>query len=158
MGRSTMYAAASVAAILSACGTTTSKASEEPGASSVMNDAPFVITSNGEVMVSCGRDSGWAPSLMARGIPGVLSQDEATQIFQTILDDPRTGGEAGLTLFRDGVDVEWRVLSQEDTPSHSAWGHGPNRGQAKGHTPSASSAKAEHGGRTVGGIANCLPC
>jgi hypothetical protein len=47
---------------------------------------------------------------MPEGVPGVLSDDEAKGIFEEILSDPATGGEAGLSLFRDGVDVEWRVL------------------------------------------------
>lgn len=47
---------------------------------------------------------------MPEGVPGVLSDGEARDIFEQILSDPATGEEAGLSLFRDGVDVEWRVL------------------------------------------------
>lgn len=47
-----------------------------------MEDAPIVLTADGEVMVSCGDGGpGWPPSVMAEGIQGVLSEGEATKIF-----------------------------------------------------------------------------
>jgi hypothetical protein len=71
-----------------------------------------VQAADDELIVSCGGDAAWAPATMARGIPGVLSDTEAKSAFQSILDDPRTGGEASMSLFPVGVDVEWRVLAK----------------------------------------------
>jgi hypothetical protein len=102
-----------LSAVLSACGTETT-ASDSPGASSAAHDAPFVVA-DGEVMVSCGSDgAGWPPSVMTEGLQGVLTDDEAGRIFQGILSDPMTGEEAALSLFPDGVDVDWRVLREDD--------------------------------------------
>ena len=134
MARRTTFAAASLAAMLSlsACGTTT-QVNDEPGGSSPTDDAPFVVAADGEILVGCGGDAGWEASVTPEGIPGVLSADEATQIFQGILDDPGvTGHEARLTLFRNGVDVEWRVLRNADghlTLGIGGWtAHGPANG------------------------------
>ncbi|WKN49877.1 hypothetical protein [Nocardioides sp. Arc9.136] len=66
-----------------------------------------------EVLVSCGGDVGWRPSTMAEGVPGVLTEGETREAFQDVLDDPRTGAEAGMSLFRDGIGVDWRVLAQD---------------------------------------------
>ncbi len=113
MRRSILLAAAVLSAVLSACGTATT-AGDAPGASSAADDAPFVVA-DGEVMVSCGGDgAGWPPSVMTEGLQGVLTDDEARGIFQGILSDPMTGEEAALSLFPDGVDVDWRVLHEDD--------------------------------------------
>lgn len=113
MGRSTLLAAVVLTAMLSGCGTETT-AGDEPGPSSAMDDAPFVVA-DGVVNVSCGGGGeGWVPSVMTRGVQGVLTDEEATRIFEDILSDPRTGEEASLSLFPDGVDVEWRVLHEDD--------------------------------------------
>ena len=113
MGRSTLLAAVVLAAMLSGCGTETT-AEDEPGPSSAMDDAPFVVA-DGEIKVSCGGGGeGWLPSVMTKGVQGALTDDEATDIFEHILSDPRTGEEASLSLFPDGVDVEWRVLHGDD--------------------------------------------
>lgn len=113
MVRSRLLAAAALSAVLSACGTATT-AGEPPEASSAADDAPFVVM-DGEVVVSCGGDgTGWSPSAMTEGVPGVLTDDGARGIFQGILSDPMTGGEAALSLFPDGVDVDWRVLQEDD--------------------------------------------
>jgi hypothetical protein len=113
MRRSMLLAGAVLSAVLSACGTETT-ASEPPGASSAAGDAPFVVA-DGEVMVSCGSDgAGWPPSVMTDGVQGALTDDEARRIFQGILGDPMTGEEAALSLFPDGVDVDWRVLHGDD--------------------------------------------
>lgn len=63
-----------------------------------------------EVMVACGGTEGWPPSVMTTGLPQVLTDDEATSTFQAMLDDPELRPELELSLFRNGVDVEWRVL------------------------------------------------
>ncbi len=113
MRRSMLLAAAVLSAGLSACGTETT-ASDPPGASSAADDAPFVVA-DGEVMVSCGGDgASWPPSVMTEGVQGVLTDDEARGIFQGILSDPMTGEEAALSLFPGGVDVDWRVLHEDD--------------------------------------------
>lgn len=113
MGRSTLLAAVLFTAMLSGCGTET-PAEDVPAPSSARADAPFVMA-DGEVLVSCGgRGEGWVPSVMTEGVPGVLTDDEATRIFRGLLSDPRTGEEASLSLFPDGVDVEWRVLRADD--------------------------------------------
>jgi hypothetical protein len=52
---------------------------------------------------------------MATGVPGLLDKAEATRTFQNILDDPRWGGEAALSILEGGVDIEWRVLAGDDT-------------------------------------------
>ena len=83
-----------------------------------------------EVTVSCGGDAGWAPSTMARGIPGVLSDAQARAAFQSILDDPRTGGEASMSLFPNGVDVDWRVLAEAGDTVTVGLGEWTERGPA----------------------------
>lgn len=112
MWRAPLLAVAGLAMLLSACGTETPDT--EAGDPSTNDETPFVMTADGEVEVSCGGEEGWAPSVMTEGVPGVLTDGEATQLFEDILSDPATGGEAGLTLFRDGVGVEWRVLRHDD--------------------------------------------
>jgi hypothetical protein len=129
MARAGMVAA-ELAAMLAACGTT-AKLSDEPGGAPTLGDGPIVVTADGEVMVSCGNgDPGWPPSVMAEGIQGVLSQEEATTIFRGVLDDPMMGEEAGLSLFPDGVDVEWRVLRQDDDSLTLGLGRWTSRGPA----------------------------
>lgn len=113
MGRSMLLATTVLIAVLSACGTETT-AGDPPGASSAADEAPFVVA-DGEVMVSCGSaGAGWPPSVMTEGVQGVLTDEEARHIFEGILSDPMTGGEAALSLFPEGVDVDWRVLREED--------------------------------------------
>lgn len=108
-----LLAPAVLSAVLSACGTETT-ASDPPGAPAAADDAPFVVA-NDEVMVSCGSDSGgWPPSIMTEGVQGPLTDEEARRIFRGILSDPMTGEEAALSLFPDGVDVDWRVLHEDD--------------------------------------------
>ncbi len=110
MRRSVLLTAGMLGAVLSACGTERS-ASGPPGASSAADEAPLVVA-GGEVMVSCGSDggAGWPPSVMTEGVRGVLTDREARRVFQGILSDPMTGEEASLSLFPDGVAVDWRVL------------------------------------------------
>jgi hypothetical protein len=112
MRDSTLFAIVVLGVMVSACGTGTA-ASDSPGASSAAYDEPFVIE-DGEMMVSCGSGGpGWPPSIMTEGVQGVLTEDEARRIFQSILNDPMTGEEAALSLFPDGVDVDWRVLRED---------------------------------------------
>jgi hypothetical protein len=114
MRRSMLLAVAVLGVLLSACGTETT-ADDPPGASPAAEDEPFVIA-NGEVMVSCGSDgAAWSPSVMTEGVQSALTDDEAKRIFQGILSDPEIGAEAALSLFPDGVDVDWRVLHEDDT-------------------------------------------
>jgi len=113
MRRSMLLVPAVLSAVLSACGTATT-ASDPQGASSAADDASFVVA-DGEVMVSCGGDGpGWFPSVMPEGVQGALTDDDARGIFQGILSDPMTGEEAALSLFPDGVDIDWRVLHEDD--------------------------------------------
>lgn len=97
---------AAALAVVTACGSQ----SEVDSADRPDEPALPVLTADGEILVNCGGDAHWPPSAMAAGLPGVLSDDEALHTFQHLLDDPRTGPEAGLSLFPDGVDVPWRVL------------------------------------------------
>jgi len=120
------FAVVGVATLLSACGTEQSDA--ESGDRSTNDEIPFVRTADGEVEVSCGDAKGWAPSVMAAGVPGVLTDGEATRLFEDIRRDPQTGGEADLTLFRDGVDIEWRVLSHDDESLTIGLGRWTERG------------------------------
>ena len=73
-----------------------------------------VLTQDGEVIVSCGGGEGWPPSVMAEGVPGMLDEVEARRTFRQILDDPKYAGEAELSLFADGIDVDYRVLRGDD--------------------------------------------
>lgn len=110
--RSIVLAAAVFGALVSACGTEMA-ADDQPGGSPATDDEPFVVA-NGEVIVSCGSDRpGWVPSLMPDGVSDALSRGHARHIFQGILSDPMTGEEAALSLFPDGVDVDWRVLHED---------------------------------------------
>jgi hypothetical protein len=112
MRRSMLLLATALGAALSACGTETT-ADDPLGVSPTTDDEPFVVA-NGETMVSCGSDAaGWPPSVMTEGVQGPLTDDEARRIFQGILNDPMTGEEAALSLFPDGVDVDWRVLHED---------------------------------------------
>lgn len=107
-----LLVAAVLSAVLSACGTETSTGGPA-GTSSAADDAPFVVE-DGEVMVYCGTDAGWPASVMTDGLQEALTDDEARHIFQGILSDPMTGEEAALSVFPDGVDVDWRVLHEDD--------------------------------------------
>lgn len=126
MRRAFILAVAGFAMLLSACGT--EKPDTESSDPSTNDEAPFVEVADGEVEVSCGDAEGWAPSVMAEGVPGVLTDGEATLLFEDILSDPATGGEAGLTLFRNGVDIEWRVLRHEDESLTIGLGRWTERG------------------------------
>jgi hypothetical protein len=128
--RSILLVAALLAATLSGCGAE-SMAEDAPGPAAAVDDAPFVVV-DGEVMVSCVGGTSWPPSVMAEGVQGVLSGDEARHIFQGILDDPRNGEEPALSLFPDGVDVEWRVLSQDDQFLTIGLGKWTDQGPAAG--------------------------
>jgi hypothetical protein len=111
--RSALLAAASLSAVLSACGTEVTPSSSASAPATAAADAPFVVA-DGEVLVSCGGDgAGWPSSVMAAGVRGVLTDDEARRIFHGILNDPMTGSEAALGLFPDGVDVDWRILRED---------------------------------------------
>jgi len=100
-----------LAVLLSAC----SPAEPDLGSETPSARVPYLVTADGEVEVTCGNADGWVPSVMAAGIPGILTDDEARRLFQSVLDDPATGPEVSRTLFRNGVDVEWRVLRADDT-------------------------------------------
>lgn len=129
MGRSTLLGAVVLTAMLSGCGTQT-RAEEGPRPSSAMDHAPFEVA-DGEVNVSCGGGGeGWVPSVMSRGVQGVLTDEEATRIFEDILSDPRTGEEASLSLFPHGVDVEWRVLYEDDNSLTIGLGQWTEQGPA----------------------------
>lgn len=113
MRRSMVPLVAVLSAVLSACGTETT-AGDPPGASSAEDDPPYVVA-DGEMRVSCGGDdAGGPPSVMTEGVQGVLADDEARRIFEGILGDPMLGGEAALSLFPDGTDLDWRVLREDD--------------------------------------------
>lgn len=111
--RSIVLAAAAFGALVSACGAETS-ADDQPSSSRATHAEPFVVA-NGEVMVSCGSNSAsWVPSVMPEGVSDALSRDDARRIFQGILNDPMTGEEAALSIFPNGVDVDWRVLHEDN--------------------------------------------
>lgn len=90
--------------VLAACGGEASVSAEDDSGS-----LPVRMVGD-EVMVACGGSDGWPPSIMATGIPNVLSDAEVSGTFQAMLDDPELRPELELSLFRDGVDVDWRVL------------------------------------------------
>jgi len=122
-------APAVLSAVLSACGTEMT-ARDLAGASSTADEAPFVVA-DGEVRVSCGSDgTGWSPSVMTEGVQGALTDDEARRIFQGVLSDPMTGEEAALSLFPDGVDVDWRVLHEDDNSLTIGLGRWTEQGPA----------------------------
>jgi len=101
------------------------------------------LDENGEPLVSCGGE-GWSSSIMAQGIPGLLSEEEARETFQRILDDPRTGGEAELSLFRDGIDVEWRVLAETSEGLVLGLGTWTEEGQAPGSMVLSLKREGDH--------------
>lgn len=109
MWRAPALIVAMILALASACG----EEQTDPTVTSVDDAAPFTMTAEGEIEVSCGGDSGWAPSVMATGLPEVLTDSEARSIFEGILSDPELGVEAELSLFRNGADVDWRVLRDD---------------------------------------------
>lgn len=97
--------------VLAGCG---SETAQDGDTTSTASAAPAAMT-GGDVQVSCGGNPpGWPASIMAEGMPGVLTDAEARAIFQGILDDPKYAGEAELSLFRDGIGVDWRVLIDGD--------------------------------------------
>jgi hypothetical protein len=127
MMRTSVVVVAVVAALTAACGTPDGS---DPEASLPGEKAPLVLTDDGEVEVSCGGTTGWPPSIMTEGVPGVLTDGEAKGIFESILNDPQYGGEAGLTLFRDGVNVDWRVLRDDGDTLFLGLGRWTNGGPA----------------------------
>jgi hypothetical protein len=105
-----------VLALLAGCGSETAKdGAPDSDATSTASAAPVAMT-GGDVQVSCGGSPpGWPASVMAEGLPGVLTDAEARALFQRMVDDPRWGGEPQMSFFKDGIDVEWRVLAVDDT-------------------------------------------
>lgn len=114
--------------VLSACaaGGDAGPEAEDPGAAPT---SP-VLTADGEVVVSCGGHDGWPPSVMAEGVPGLLTEGEARHTFTSILEDPRYAAEAELTLFSNGVDVDYRVLRGDDRSLTVGLGDWTERGPA----------------------------
>ena len=134
MSRPRLLIAVVLGTLLSACGTEQA-AVDSPDASSAVDDAPVVLE-NGELTVGCGGDgAGWPPSVMTEGLQGALTDDEARSIFQGILSDPRTGGEAALSLFPDGVDVDWRVLHKDEDSLTIGLGRWTEQGPADAGIP-----------------------
>jgi hypothetical protein len=120
-------AAAAVLFGAAACGdATTEDTAPDPA------DEPTtpVLTRDGEVVVSCGGGEGWPPSVMAEGVPGLLDEAEARHTFQQILDDPKYAGEAELSLFADGIDVDYRVLRGDETSLMIGIGQWTEKGPA----------------------------
>ena len=149
MRRSMLLLAAVLGAVLSACGTGTT-AGDPPGDSSATNERP-IATVDGEVLVSCGSDgTGWPPSFMTEGLQGALTDDEATRIFQGILSDPMTSEEAALSLFPDGVDVDWRVLDEDDDSLTIGLGQWTEQGPTGGSADILELAREGHAWRAAG--------
>ena len=131
MQLSRVTALAVVVALASGCGTRTPDADRQVVDAGEPNGLP-VVTDGDEVVVSCGGgNEGWPPSVMAEGLPGLLDQAEATMTFQDILDDPQWGVEAELSLLRNGVDVEWRVLRGDSSSLVVGLGRWTDQGPAQ---------------------------
>lgn len=81
-----------------------------------------------------GGSSGWSPSVMADGIPGVLTQDEAVAAFRAMLADPDLGVELRMSnVFADDpAATEWRVLASDDSSVFLGLGRWTQRGPEKG--------------------------
>jgi hypothetical protein len=96
------------------------------------DDLPVQVEGD-EILVGCGGASGWAPSVMASGVPGVVSDAEMTATFQQILGDPEYGAEAELSLFANGAEnVEWRVLRHTDNELTMGLGTWTDQGPVDG--------------------------
>ena len=149
MKHSTLLASAVLGALLAACGTGTT-ASDGPSAS-VPEDDAHVPVADGAARVSCaGAGPGWLPSVMTKGVHGVLTDAEASRIFQGIRSDPRTSEEAALSLFPHGVDVDWRVLHEDDTSLTIGLGRWSERGPAGQGAHVLELARQGGGWRTTG--------
>ncbi len=128
----TAAAVATAVVVVLASGVT--RPGEDPSSPAPADDLDSlpVVTEGDEVLVSCGGgNQGWPPSVMAEGVPGLLDQAEATRTFQNILDDPQWGGEAELTILRNGVDVEWRVLRGDSRSLVIGLGQWTDQGPAR---------------------------
>ena len=69
--------------------------------------------------MTCGGDTGFPVSLLPDGLPDVLTQDEAVEIFTDLLANPDYAGELSLSFLKDGPEgTEWRVL-RDDGDSYS---------------------------------------
>lgn len=88
------------------------------------------VATDEDVLVSCGGDEGWPPSVMSEGVPGLLDEAEATATFQAILDDPQLSQEAELSILSEGADVEWRVLRGDEDSLTLGLGHWTEEGPA----------------------------
>jgi hypothetical protein len=128
----TLVAAAVFLALLAGCGSDAprDKASDESGGTSAY-PAPLV-TEDGELLVTCGGDTGFPVSLLPDGLPHVLTQDQAVEIFTDLLSDPELAGELSLTFLHDGAQgTEWRVLRNDGDAYTLGLGHWTADGPAK---------------------------
>jgi hypothetical protein len=118
--------------LLAGCG-----AEDEPGHAvdkdpgSPTYPAPLV-TEDGALLVTCGGDTGFPVSLLPDGLPDVLTQDEAVEIFADLLSNPELAGELSLSFLRDGAEgTEWRVLRDDGDAYTLGLGHWTVDGPAK---------------------------
>jgi len=95
--------------LLSACGSADRVVAE--GTPESRDPRPVVLVA-GEVQVGCGdATEGWSASVMADGLPDVVTQEEVSAAFRQFLADPQLSEELGLTFLANGANgTEWRVL------------------------------------------------
>lgn len=104
--------------------------------------------------VTCGGEPGWPPSVMADGVAGLLSEEDARRTFAAILADPGVGEEASMSLFPDGVDaLAWRVLSGDEERLTLGLGHWTADGPAR--DAMVLSLEREEGRWVPGGWGSC---
>lgn len=105
------------------------------------------------MMVSCDGDAEWPTSAMAAGIQSVLTDEAAKAAFQGILDDPDLSPEASMSLFSNGVDVEWRVLARSGDDLALGLGEWTEDGPASGAV--VLRLHREDGGWSTDGWGDC---
>lgn len=132
MGVRIAVAVSFAALVLAGCGPEkgSGSASDEPDGTPEQ-PAPLV-TEDGELVVTCGGDIGFPVSLLPDGLPDVLTQDEAVEIFTDLLANPDYAGELSLSFLKDGPEgTEWRVLRDDGDAYSLGLGHWSADGPAK---------------------------
>jgi hypothetical protein len=116
--------------LIVACGST---ASERPsGKGSLFT--PSIASDSGHLAVGCGGTGGWSPSVMAAGLPGVLTQTQVQDAFTDLLADPKYRGELASSFLEEGPTTPWRVLRVDGDTYTLGLGRWTRKGPENGAT------------------------
>jgi hypothetical protein len=113
-----------------------------------------LVTEGGELVVTCGGGTGFPVSVLPDGLPDVLTQPEAVQLFTDLLADPAYAGELATSVLAAGPDdTEWRVL-RDDGDAYTL-GLGSWSADGPGPDGSVMYVQRHQGGWAWGGGGSC---